>query len=238
MRSLFSHPIPHCANSVLYVDDTIRLKVGGYDSAFLLTCGLTGIAKVFSGTKHITSEDTVKILLEESFYMYGDPKVIDSDREVHIHSDNGSYRRIMRSLDALLSTAIFQTHKSNALCERQICLRKENVSVWCNNESTNDWVRLLPKIYLKMNSKESFSTGYLPNELLLGRLVWFLHAPYPEDSYSTLGWWLKEQDAKMPRPYSGLSGSVRGPKRTSHTTSNCPKQRLGTNALPAVNPPT
>ena len=27
----------------------------------------------------------------------------------------------------------------------------------------------------------------------MGRPAWFLHAPYPEDSYTTVGKWVKEQ---------------------------------------------
>ena len=33
--------------------------------------------------------------------------------------------------------------------------------------------------------------------LCLGRPAWFLHAPYPEDSYSTMGAWVKEQEEKV-----------------------------------------
>ena len=48
-----------------------------------------------------------------------------------------------------------------------------------------------------MNSQESSATGYSPHELFMGRPVWFLHAPYPEDSYSTVGKWMKEQQDKV-----------------------------------------
>ena len=63
-RGLYSTlPIPHCANSVLYVDYTEMLKVGGYDFALVVTCGLTRSTRVFPCTKHITGEETIKILL-------------------------------------------------------------------------------------------------------------------------------------------------------------------------------
>ena len=64
-------------------------------------------------------------------------------------------------------------------------------------ERTKDWVRVLPVISLMMNSQESSATGYTPHELFMGRAAWFLHAPYPEDSYSTVGKWLKEQQDKV-----------------------------------------
>ena len=46
------------------------------------------------------------------------------------------------------------------------------------------------------NSHESSATGYTPHELFMGRPAWFLHAPYAEDSYSTVGKWVKEQQDK------------------------------------------
>ena len=45
--------------------------------------------------------------------------------------------------------------------------------------------------------RETSSTGYSPHELFMGRPAWFLHAPYPEDSYSTVGKWVKEQQDKV-----------------------------------------
>ena len=58
-------------------------------------------------------------------------------------------------------------------------------------------MRLLPVISLMMNPQESSATGYLPHELFMGRPAWFLHTPYPEDSYSTVGKWVKGQQDKV-----------------------------------------
>ena len=58
-------------------------------------------------------------------------------------------------------------------------------------------MRLFPVVSLIMNSQESSATGYTPHELFMGRPAWFLHAPYPEDSYSTVGKWMKEQQDKV-----------------------------------------
>ena len=85
------------------------------------------------------------------------------------------------------------THTSNPLSERQIPVLKENVTIRCKTERTKDWVTLLPVISSMMNSQESSATGYSPHELFMGRPAWFLHAPYTEDSYSTVGKWVKEQ---------------------------------------------
>ena len=65
------------------------------------------------------------------------------------------------------------------------------------SERTKDWVRLLRVISLMMNSQESLATGYSPHEPFMGHPAWFLHAPYPQDSHSTVGKWVKEQQDKM-----------------------------------------
>ena len=92
---------------------------------------------------------------------------------------------------------ISYTDTSNPLCERQICVLKEDIRIWCKAERTRDWVRLLPVISLMMNSQESSAAGSTPHELFMGHPAWFLHAPYHQDSYSTVGKWVKEQQDKV-----------------------------------------
>ena len=110
-------PIPHCANSVFYVDYTELPKFGGYDLALVVTCGLTRFTRVFPCTKQITGEHTIKILLEEWFCAYGSPKEIHSDEDVRVRSDTGWYKRFLLSLNVQGSTGIPYTHTSNCLCE-------------------------------------------------------------------------------------------------------------------------
>ena len=197
-RGLFlTLPIPHCANSVLHVDYTDMPKFGGYDVALVVICGLTRFTRVFPCTSHITGEETIKIHLAEWFCVYGAPKEINSDKDVRVRSNTGWYKRVLRSLNFQVSTRIPYTHTSNLLCEQQIRVLKENVRIWCSTERTKDWVRLLAVISLMMNSQENLVTGYSPHELFMGRRVWFLQAPYPEDSYSTVGKRVKEQQHKV-----------------------------------------
>ena len=54
-----------------------------------MTCGLSSFTRVFPCTKHITGEETIKILLEEWFCVYGAPKEINSDEDVRVRSDTG-----------------------------------------------------------------------------------------------------------------------------------------------------
>ena len=121
-RGLYSTlPIPHCANSVLYVDYTEMPKFGGYDFALVVTCGLTRFTRVFSCTKHITGEETIKILLEEWFCVYGAPKEINSDEDVRVRSDTGWYKRVLRSLNVHPSDP-FCTPWCHVLCSTGVQL--------------------------------------------------------------------------------------------------------------------
>ena len=122
---------------------------------------------------------------------------MNCDAEVRVCSDTGWYKRVLRSLNVQVSTGIPYSHTSNPLCERQIRVLKENVRIWCKTERTRDWLRLLPVISLMMNSQQSSATGYSPHELFLGRPAWFLHAPYPGDTHSSVGEWVQEQQAKV-----------------------------------------
>ena len=116
-RGLYSTlPIPNYANSVLYVDYTEMPKFGGYDFTLVVTCGLTRFTRVFPCIKHITSEETIKILLEEWFCVYGAPKEINSDEDVRVRSDTGWYKRVLWSPNVQVSTGIPYTHTSNPLC--------------------------------------------------------------------------------------------------------------------------
>ena len=219
-RCLYSTlPIPHCANSVPYVEYTEMPKFGGYGFALVVTCGQTRFTRVLPCAKHITGEETIKILLDEWFCVYRAPKEINSDEDVRVRCDTGWYKRVLRLLNVEVSTGIPYTHTSNPLCERQIRVFKEKVRIWCKTERTKDWVRLLPVISLMTNSQESSATGYTPHELFMRCPAWFLHAPYTEDSYSTLGKWVKEQQGKVDKakPMLQRVGERQWNKKTKHT---------------------
>ena len=78
-RGLYSTlPIPHCANSVLYVDYTEMPKFWGHDFALVVTCGLTGFSRVSPCRKHILRggdyQDTPGLLERSGFVSMGRPK--------------------------------------------------------------------------------------------------------------------------------------------------------------------
>ena len=120
-RGLYSTlPIPHWANSVLYVDYTEMPNFWGNDFAGVVTCGLTRFTRMSSCHKHVSWEENIKILLKELFYVYGAPTEIDSHQDVRVCSDTGWYKRVLRSLNVQVSTGIPYSQMSRPLCERQI----------------------------------------------------------------------------------------------------------------------
>ena len=65
------------------------------------------------------------------------------------------------------------------------------------NRAHQRLVETTPVISRMTNSQESLATGYSPHELFMGRPAWFLHAPYPENFYSTLGKCVKEKQEEV-----------------------------------------
>ena len=90
--------------------------------------------------------------------------------------------------------------------------------IWCKTERTKDCVRLLAVIFLTMNSQESSATGFSPHELFMGRPPCFLHVPYPEDAYSTVGKWVREQQDKVDKVKAMLQrvGECQWNKKNKH----------------------
>ena len=101
------------------------------------------------------------------------------------------------SLDVNVSSRIPYTHTSIPVRGQPIRVLHENIRIWCRTERTKDWVRLLPVISLMMNAQDSSATGYSPHWLFMGRPACLLQAPQSEDSYSTVGKWVKEQQDKV-----------------------------------------
>ena len=136
----------------------------------------------------------MKILVEEWFEPYGAPKEIHSDEDVRIRSDTGWYKRVLDALNVQGTTSVPYMHTSNPLCERQNRAVEQNLRILMEQESTKDWICLLPWAVLALNCQESSSTGSTPHELLHGgRPAWFFKTPFPEDYNSPVGDWLEHR---------------------------------------------
>ena len=182
-------PIPYCSNYVLFVDFIHGLPTfGGYDSCLVVTWRLTRFTCAFPCNKKITGEQTVNMLVEQSFKHYGQPKEVHSDYDVRIRSDTGWYKRVLDTLNIHVTTRVPHTHTSNPLCERRNRVVEQNLRILMKQECTKDWVRLLPWAVLTMNSQESSLTAYIPQKLFHGRRpAWFFKTPFPEDYESHVG---------------------------------------------------
>ena len=91
MRVNCEHTVP----TVFFLWTTLKCQsFGGYDFALMVTRWLTRFTRVLPCTKHITSKETIKILLEGWFCVYGAPKEINSDEDVRVRSDTRWYKRV------------------------------------------------------------------------------------------------------------------------------------------------
>ena len=73
---------------------------------------------------------------------------------------------------------------------------EKNLRFLMKQESTRDWVRLVPWAVLTMNSQRTSSTGFTPQELFHGgRPALFLKTPFPEDFMSPVGDWLEHKQS-------------------------------------------
>ena len=80
---VYSHPIPYCANYLLYVDFIQSLPTFDcYDRCLVVACGLTRFTRAFPCSKKITGEQNVTVLVEQWFQHYGAPKEVYSDEDV------------------------------------------------------------------------------------------------------------------------------------------------------------
>ena len=86
-----------------------------------------------------------------------------------------------------------------------------------------------------MNSQESSATGYSPHELFLGRPAWFLHAPYPEDTESSVGNWVQEQQAKVDKAKAILANANCTLFFTSRAAFVCKKKTRSFRVFPPEN---
>ena len=140
-----SLPIPYCTNSFLYVDFINSLpRFGGYDSSLVVTSCLSCFTCVFPCNKKVTGEQPVKMLVEQSFEPYGAPTEVHSDEDARMSSYTGQYKRVLNALNVEVTTGVPYTHTSNPLCERQNRVVEQNLRILMKQESTKDWVRLVP----------------------------------------------------------------------------------------------
>ena len=124
----------------------------------------------------------MKNLVEQWFEHYAAPKEVHSDENIRIWSDTGWYKRVGDAPNVHVTVAVPYNHTSNPLCKRINRVLEQNLRILIKQERPQDWVRLLPWAVRTMNSQESSSTGYTPQEMFhAGRPACFFKAPFPGD---------------------------------------------------------
>ena len=94
----------------------------------------------------------MKIPIEQWFDPYSAPKEVHSDEDIHFRNDTGWYKGVLDALKVWVTTGVPYTHTSNPLRERQNCVVKKNLSVLTKQQRTKDWMWLLPRAVLTINS--------------------------------------------------------------------------------------
>ena len=169
-QGLTAHlPIPRMVNSVLYLDFTEMPKYSGHDFALLVTCGLSRYTRVFPLTKRCNGETVLKELFEGWIQAYGMPKRIHSDRDIRFTSNTGWYTGVLKNMGVEVDFGTPNYKRKNTHCERQIKAFKAITRILLAEESSRNWIKLVPVAVYMMNNQISSRTGYAPTELFLGR---------------------------------------------------------------------
>ena len=179
------------------------------------------------------------MMAEQSLEPYGAPEQVHSDEDVRICSGTGFNKRV---LIFQVTTAVPYTHTSNPLCEGQNRVVEQNLRIPIKQESTKDWVRLVPWPVLTMKSQRSSSTAFTLDELFHGgRRAWFFSTSSSEDFKSSIGDWLKQQSmanqagtnlihvrerelSRRNRLWPGVAGRSRSPSPSTHNHAAHPGQ--------------
>ena len=180
-------------NSVVYLDVMHSPHYAGHNFALLVTCGLSRFARLFPMNTKADSETVLKTLFEEWVQVYGLPKVIHSDQDVHLTAAGKWYRGALETLGCEIQFDTPYLRTKNALCVWQIRSFKTVMRILMAQEKRRKWLRvLLYAIYL-MNNQVSTRTGYSPHEPFFGRPGFHMEFPTPPDANPKVKEWMEKQ---------------------------------------------
>ena len=153
-QGLTAHlPIPRMVNSVLYLDFTEMPKYSGHDFALLVTCGLSSYTRVFPLTKKCDGQTVLKELFEGWIQDYGMPKRIHSDRDIRFTSNTSWYTGVLKNMGVKVDFGTPNYKKKNTQCERQIKAFKTITRILLAEESSRNWIKLVPVSVYMMNNQ-------------------------------------------------------------------------------------
>ena len=94
----------------------------------------------------------MKELLEGWIQAYGTPKRIHSDRDIRFTSNTGWYTGVLKNMGVEVDFGMPNYKKKNTQCERQIKAFKTITKILLAEESSRNWIKLVPVSVYMMNN--------------------------------------------------------------------------------------
>ena len=180
---------------MLYLDFTELPKYSEHDFAPLVTCGLSRFTRVFPLTKRCDGETILKELFEGWIQPYGMLKWMHCDGDIRFTANTGWYTGVLKNMGVEVDFRTPNYKKNNTRCERQIKAFNRITKILLAEESSRNWIKLVPVAVYMMNSQIPSRTGYSPTELFLGRPGFFYEFPTADDCNTKVKDWLEDQRA-------------------------------------------
>ena len=175
-------PLPHMANSMLYIDFIEMPARGGFNFLIVIMCALSLYARGIACRKTISGEELCELLWKEWFSVYGIPAHIIADSDVRWGKEQSWWKTLMRSYGVKFDTSIPYKSRSNGVVERR---NREMVTILRmlqQQQTSSNWVKLIPLATCILNEQVIGRSGKCPAELFLNRVSW--HAVLPENDVS------------------------------------------------------
>ena len=186
-------PVPNLVNQVVYLDFIQVDDFNGFDYILTIVDGLSRFARFLPCRKTITGEKAFKLFFENWVQVYGKPREVVSDNDVRFTSEKAFWRLALDALDIRVTFVQPRHPQSNGLCERTNRKFLQNARVLMSQQSSKDWLRLVPFITWIHNNQLNPQTGYTPHELFFGRPTWIPESPPEPDSNPSVESWVQEQ---------------------------------------------
>jgi hypothetical protein len=183
-------------NQVLHLDYVHMDEYDGYDYVLVVVDALTRFCRVFPCKKTITGEETIQLLLDQWFGVYGKPCEIHSDNDVRFKQ---WYVGVLALLEVKCSFSPPYHPQANGLCERTNGRFLQCMRSLLLGQKSNNWVRMVGIATAIMNQQHCVATGFSPVELFFCRPPAMLNPNIPDDEDVALQDWSRKLRADEDR---------------------------------------
>ena len=178
-------PIPPLINDMIFVDFVQVDEYQNFDYVLTIVDGLSRFCRFFPCKKTINGEKAFKIIFEGWIQVYGLPREVISDNDVRFTSEVGWWRSTLESLGVKVTFTQPRHPQSNGLCERTNRKFLQTMRIFMHQQTSRDWLRLIPYVTWVLNNQINPQTQYTPHELFFGRPTFALEVP-PEPTTTPL----------------------------------------------------